>query len=351
MSIKTAVESIYRSLCQLALSHPLVLLHPIGRYNNILVAKLSQDESIHSFYYALQAPDKRLKSFLENIGTELSWQAEESDIEKKISQVLIATDGLPESLGETVKQFGQILNDLSNRPYLLILDDFDLADRASELQAFMDALAGVLPTHAHIIIRSRQVPRLSWLELIARNQAAIFLDGQSLDENFLNPAQKKQGEFDFEAFALYGGRVLYKGKVVDDWEGLLPKLLFFFVLNRGTVTRSEICQTFWPQLSSHQAVNVFHVTKRRLHKALGRDILMHNDEQYYIDTSLSVYYDVIAFLETIVKARNASKPNELWQKAIALHNQPFLEPYNEPWIQLSRDAFNAALAEAIEALS
>src|SRR4029077_14782627 len=71
-----------------------------------------------------------------------------------------------------------------------------------------------------------------------------------------------------EIFGLGPGTVMLDSEPIDSWEGHLPRLLFFFALDRPVVTRSEICQAFWPELNTDQAVNVFHVTKRRLHKAL-----------------------------------------------------------------------------------
>ena len=53
------------------------------------------------------------------------------------------------------------------------------------------------------------------------------------------------------------------------------------------VTRADICQAFWPELPLDQAVNVFHVTKRRLHKALGFDVLVHEGGHYRVNPALN----------------------------------------------------------------
>jgi two-component SAPR family response regulator len=352
MSIKTSIEAIYNSLREVAFRSKLLLLHPKSRYSNILVAKLTQDEAVHCFYYALQPADKGLKSLIENLGDELSQQTTNLNFGKDFRNLLAKAGDSSENLDQLANQVVQILDNLSPKPYLLILDDFDLADKASEVQPFIELIAGILPAHAHMIIRSRHLPRLSWLELMAKKQANIFFDGQILDENFRDPDNKREGKIDLEAFALDNARVLYKGKPVDNWEGHLPKLLFFFVLNRGQVTRTEICQAFWPELPIDQAVNVFHVTKRRLHKALGLDILIHSDDHYQISPDVNVYYDVIAFVEGAAKARNSrNNTHELWQKALSLYHSPFLKNYNEPWVQASRDAFDTVFAEATEVVS
>jgi len=142
------------------------------------------------------------------------------------------------------------------------------------------------------------------------------------------------------------------GESVDSWEGHLPRLLFFFALDRPVVTRSEICQAFWPELSTDQAVNVFHVTKRRLHKAieaLGVDALIHEDGSYRVNPQLSIHYDVTDFVGALVEARIASPKTNVaaWQRVIDVYHRPFLQGHNEPWILQRRYEYQTGYLEAL----
>ncbi len=148
------------------------------------------------------------------------------------------------------------------------------------------------------------------------------------------------------------GHVILDGDTVDSWEGHLPRLLFFFALDRPVVTRSEICQAFWPDLSNEQAVNVFHVTKRRLHKALevvGMDILIHDGGYYRINPALNIHYDIMDFVSALVEGRSAAPENKLamWQRAIDLYQRPFLQGHHEAWILKRREEYQAGYIEAL----
>ena len=71
-----------------------------------------------------------------------------------------------------------------------------------------------------------------------------------------------------EVYGFGPGRVIIDGCPVTTWEGRLPRDLLFYVINRRGVRRDDILRAFWPELAEDQAVNVFHVTKRRLNKAV-----------------------------------------------------------------------------------
>jgi len=187
--------------------------------------------------------------------------------------------------------------------------------------------------------------------MVAKKRAALLLDENIIDDNFYG--NRRDAAFDLEVFALGPGYVDLKGKRVESWEGHLPRLLFFFALDKPIVTRSEICNAFWPDLDIDQAVNVFHVTKRRLHKALGVDVLVHTESHYSISPDMNVYYDVLDFVETLVKGRNPNNPNpfDAWQHAAKLYRGPFLQGHNDSWIEERRVAFRTGYLEALTAMA
>ena len=170
-----------------------------------------------------------------------------------------------------------------------------------------------LPSHCQMVINSRTLPRLPWVSLIAQKKAVILHDDMLVSSDFYD--MRTEGHPRLEVYALGPGYVLLNGEPIDTWEGHLPRLLFFFALDRPVVTRSEICQAFWPDLDNDQAVNVFHVTKRRLHKALDFDVLVHEGGYYRVNPEVSIYYDIMAFVGALVKGRSPETQDKaaFWQ--------------------------------------
>ncbi|MBE2270698.1 MAG: hypothetical protein IAE80_20840 [Anaerolinea sp.] len=243
--------------------------------------------------------------------------------------------------------FASDISELSSQPFFLILDEYDRSDVADDVQMFIEKLVGRLPQHCRLIVNSRTLPRLPWVSMIARGDAVLLEDDAVIRREFYDLQGK--GSKMLEVYALGPGFVLLNDQPIDTWEGHLPRLLFFFALDRPVITRSEICQAFWPELDIDQAVNVFHVTKRRLHKALDMDVLVHDEGYYRVNPELDVYYDVMQFVAHMMDARNVTSQTHIasWQRAIDLYRGPFLQGHTDSWIQDRRADFRAGYLEAL----
>lgn len=193
------------------------------------------------------------------------------------------------------------------------------------------------------------------MSLIAQRQAVMLRDKDLIRTDFY--ANQSPESARMVISALGPGHVLLDNELIEAWEGHLPRLLFFFALERPYVTRSEICQAFWPELHSDQAVNVFHVTKRRLHKALdvlGMDVLVHESSFYRVNPALQIHYDVVDFVGALVDGRTATTPAEqlsAWQRAVDLHQYPFLQGHSEGWITRRRHEYMAGYIEALSSIA
>ncbi|GAB5492146.1 MAG: hypothetical protein Phog2KO_23610 [Phototrophicaceae bacterium] len=346
MKLNAAMNAAYEALLQQATNTPVLLLHPNSRYRSILVAMLINDENVNSFYYALGSNDINLKTFIEILTQEMLNQHPTFGRHLNLLSPSIF-ENLAENLVIVVDKFAQELSELSDDDFIFILDEYDRSDNADDIHGFIERLADVLPENCHLVLNSRTLPRLPWVAMIAKNRAALLLDDHLVEADFYD--NKRDSAYDLEVFALGPGVVDYQGERIQSWEGHLPRLLFFFALDKPVVTRSEICGAFWPNLKIDQAVNVFHVTKRRLHKALDLDVLVHQDSLYQINPEFNVYYDVLDFVETLMKGRNANnpKPFESWQHAAKLYKGPFLQGHKDPWIQDRRSAFRVGYLEAL----
>lgn len=318
-----------------------LLLHPDSKYRSLVVAALLQGRDYPVFYYALGAEDINLPSFLTGLIHSVSKQKPGFGNHLLLKWNDLGPSVMVEALAADLAQLGE------GQPFILILDEFDRSDEADDIQFFLEHLANSLPDGCTILINTRTVPRLSWISLMAKQRGIMLKDAQFIRENFYR--QLTESEDIIEVFALGPGFVLLNDEPIDTWEGHLPRLLFFYALDRPAITRSEICAAFWPDLDSDQAVNVFHVTKRRLHKALNVDVLNHEDGYYHMAPSLRVEYDVSDFVSQLLHGRDLANPNRYnaLQNALEIYNSPFLRGHSDPWIAARRADFQAGYLEAL----
>ena len=346
MELNGLIAASYRAFQERTPGASVVLLHPASRYRSMLVAQLMNDPSIRVFYYAMGPDDVNVRSFLSGITHDLANQ--HPTFGRHLNQIHFETQ---EDLDVLLSAFLSDLNDLSDEPFLLILDEYDRTDSADDLQTFVEGMISRLPSHCKLVLNSRTLPRLPWVSFIAQKKAVILQDDHLVAQDFYG--MKTEGETKLEVFALGPGYVLLNGKQIDTWEGHLPRLLFFFALDRPVVTRSEICQAFWPDLDNDQAVNVFHVTKRRLHKALDFDVLVHEGGYYRVNPDVSIYYDIMAFVGALVKGRSPETEDKaaVWQEAIDLYRGPFLQGHSDDWIVQRRSDYQTGYLEALSEMA
>ncbi|MFC1960011.1 BTAD domain-containing putative transcriptional regulator [Chloroflexota bacterium] len=342
------VTNSFETFSQYATDTQIILLHPRGRYRSVLIARLLNDPDIQTLYYAMGPDDINLPAFLTGLAHDLTSQHPSFGHNLNLVEEHTAEGTMQHWLDALAAD----LNEWTDQPFLLVLDEYDRSDSADDIQRFIEALVPLLPSHCRVIINSRTLPRLPWVSLIACNQAIILEDEHLITGDFYDHRQQENGPR-LDVTALGPGYVSLNDGLITTWEGHLPRLLFFFVLDRPTVTRSEICQAFWPNLEIEQAVNVFHVTKRRLHKALGKDVLVHEHGYYRVNPELVVYYDVIDFVGELVNGRatTAADKIEHWQRAIDLYRGPFLQGHNDQWIQNRRASFLTGYMEAVTGMA
>lgn len=149
------------------------------------------------------------------------------------------------------------------------------------------------------------------------------------------------------------GHVLLDGQVVDNWDGLLPRSLFFYLVDRGMTTRNDIFATFWPDLSVREATNVFHVTKRKISEVLGTDLTVYWSGFYRISPKIYLSYDAIEFSELVQNGLIAPRDEavSLLRQAISLYRGDFLTSLNADWVKKRRDELLQAYVEALVALA
>jgi DNA-binding SARP family transcriptional activator len=346
MELRNLVGASYQTFKERTSDASVALLHPRSHYRSMLVAQLMNDPAMRVFYYAMGPDDVNVQSFLSGITHDLANQ--HPTFGRHLNQIHFESQ--PDH-AELLEAFVQDVEELSDEPFLLILDEYDRTDSADDLQAFVEQAIVRLTPDSKLVINSRTLPRLPWVSLIAQRKAVVLEDDKVVATDFYD--MKTDGANLLEVNALGPGYVLLNNQPVDTWEGHLPRLLFFFALDRPVVTRSEICQAFWPDLDNDQAVNVFHVTKRRLHKALDFDVLVHEGGYYRVNPDVSVNYDIMSFVGALVKGRSPETTDKAaaWQEAIDLYRGPFLQGHSDDWIMERRQEYQAGYLEALSEMA
>jgi len=347
MSLHSFIDQSYQTFQEQVDDARIILLHPRSRYRSMLIAKLLNEPDIQVYYYAMGPDDINLQAFISSITHDLADQ--HPTFGRHTNMLPQDVYKHPEDHLDTVLQtFSADLAEITDEPFLLVLDEYDRSDSSDDVQRFVERLSDQLPDNCRLVLNSRTLPRLPWVSMIAHKRAVLLQDDKIIESDFYNFGEHEDNLL--EIFALGPGFVLHDSNSIDSWEGHLPRLLFFFALDRPIITRSEICQAFWPDLDSDQAVNVFHVTKRRLHKALDTDVLVHIDGYYQVNPELHIYYDVMEFSSALMRGRNSEDINDkmqAWQRATELYRGPFLQGHNDDWIVERRTEFRAGYMEAL----
>jgi len=346
MSLTNLITPSIKTVKDQCAQHKLILFPPASRYRALLVAGLLSDPPYPLFYAGVSGGDVSLDDYLNGLVDEIG---EQQDGFGKNCRKALEKD--PKDIDALASAFARDINDLSKDDFLLLVDGFDRPGYNSKITTFMTRLIAQLPAQCHLMISSRTLPQLPWLSMVASGEAVILKDGEPISGTFYTEHVDEHPNV--EVFALGPGYVLIDGAKVDTWDGDLPRLLLFFGLDRPTVTRNDICQAFWPELDEDQAVNVFHVTKRRMHKALGFDTLIHESGHYRVNPALNLYYDVIAFVEQLSTARSLEGAEAVphWRRAVDLYRGAYLQGRDEGWITARQEDYQAGYIEALLALA
>ena len=322
---------------------PIVIIYPRHRGRNALVAMFLQHYQENVVYYSLTPGDTSLKAWLQHMVKNAMFPEEFGGQ----TRAALAAKGSPEDLAEAL---GADLAALRSDSYMLLLDSFDILKPDKTTDRFFRALADALPGHVRVVISARLLDLQPWNDLLHAGSVGVVGNEEALGGGIYgeDPALGQ-----LEVLALSGGHVYIDGRPVTSWDGSLPRHLFYFFVYHPMVTRDQIFEVFWPHMSVKEATNVFHVTKRRLHKALDFDVLVHEGGYYRVNPDVSIYYDIMAFVGALVKGRSPETEDKpaVWQEAIDLYRGPFLQGHSDDWIVQRRSDYQTGYLEALSEMA
>jgi predicted ATPase/DNA-binding SARP family transcriptional activator len=140
------------------------------------------------------------------------------------------------------------------------------------------------------------------------------------------------------------------------WGYARPReLLLFLLLNPRGVTRQEIGDAIWPDATSAQVKNSYHVTLHHLRKRLGDPAwIVLSGERYRLARERGIEWDAERFEEemrSLLHAPVAPDP-EILERALACYRGPLLDGAgNARWLEDARDRFRRLHVEGLVLLA
>ncbi len=327
-----------------------ILLYPWTNYKNLFLTHFLDNARDGLLYYRIPTDETRLSDWLDALVNELD--AVLGNFGKQIRTVL--EKGTPTQLGEALAADLGKLNQSDS--VILYIDELDRVPFDDDFQKFIQVLISELPTNVQLAFSSRLLSRQPWYEMVVSGDAVVLgtehrkSDVMFTVEDIMRPQ--------LEVYALGRGYALVNGQQITNWDGALPRNLFFFFIDRPLVTRDEIFEVFWPNLSVKEATNVFHVTKRKISERITMKVgdednyeLTQYSSGFYMPSDKVVrHYDVSDFQEALEQALVAAderKEESLLMRAIDLYKSPFLQTINMKWVEERREHLRTMYAQAL----
>lgn len=330
-------EHLYETLAvqyeSLASEKTLIILHPSAYAQHYLFEQFLL-QHLDAVYVHLPI-DGTLQTVLDHISTaflEQTGQSVEFDARVEIA----------------AQQFAAICGQSACN--LLYLDGFD-GDIAHALAPVIIHTAPLLQNGKHIILAGRRFPTDIYTDSsITAHIGILQLEHDHLAMDYLPTDDRIL----MEVRAFGEGNVWINGKLIERWEGSLPRTLFFYFIDRAMTTRADIFNTFWPDLSTKEATNVFHVTKSKVNEILGVPLMTYSSGYYRISPDIDLRYDAVLFQEAIQNA-DVAEDNEaaanLFRSAINLYRHDLLTSIRADWANRRREEMRDMAGSALLSLA
>jgi len=327
-----------------------VLLYPWTNYRNLFLTHFLSSAKEGLLYYRIPTDVTTLTDWMSTLVTEFDEVL--GSFGSNLRGVL--PDGSAEMLGQALA--ADLTAYSGGQPIVLFIDELDRMPLDNGFRKFISALVNGLPDNIQIAFSSRLLTHQPWYDMVARGEAAVLGTEYRKDDVMftVESAPKPQ----LEVYALGRGYALVNGQPITNWDGALPRNLFFYFIDHSLVTRDEIFATFWPDLSVKEATNVYHVTKRKISERISMkvgdtrnyELTQYNGGFYTPSEKVVRHYDVGDFQECVERALLTGDEREeeaLLTRAIDLYKAPFLQTIEMKWVVERRDQLRQQYAQAL----
>jgi two-component SAPR family response regulator len=143
--------------------------------------------------------------------------------------------------------------------------------------------------------------------------------------------------------------------VMADWRTKAVRdLFFYFLIKQDAATKEQIVEVLWPETPAQAVKKRFKDEIYRLRRAVGRNVVVLDEEYYRFNRALDYEYDVDAFESYLARAhktKDTAKRIEWFQKAVDLVQGPFLSEVDALWVFEERERLGQIYASALEELA
>ena len=326
-----------------------VLLYPWTNYRNLFLTHFLSSAKEGLLYYRIPAEVTSLNEWLQGLIAEFDDVL--GGFGAHLRDALAANE--PDVLGEAL---AADLAAYSDEPIVLFIDELDRVPLDIHFRKFIQALIAALPNHVQVAFSSRLLTYQPWYDMVARGEAVVL--GTEYRRNDVMFTVEETPKPQLEVYALGRGYALVNGQQITNWDGALPRNLFFYFVDHPLVTRDEIFKTFWPDLNVKEATNVFHVTKRKISERIslkvgeagGYELTQYSGGFYMPSEKVVRHYDAGDFQESVERALTTLDEREeelLLNRAIDLYKAPFLQMIEMKWTIERREQMRQLYSQAL----
>ena len=292
-----------------------VLLYPWTAYRNLFLAYLLQKGDDSLLYHRVREEDNSFTQFVQTLLDELN------DLLAGFgNDTQAALDG--GDAGQTGMALAQELGQIDGYD-TFFLDELDRVPLSRSFRKFLDAFVTNLPDTMQLVVNSRLLTYNPWIELVENGDAVVF--GTEFRHNDLMFTVSDERKPQLEIYSFGPGHAVVNGREIETWDGALPRNLFFFFVDNELVTRDQIFEVFWPDLTVKEATNVFHVTKRKITEKISNQVFKRGNYEltqygngfYTPGDKVVRHYDVADFEAAIDEATmtfNEEKQEALYRR-------------------------------------
>ena len=326
-----------------------ILLYPWTNYRTLFLTHFLANAREGLLYYRIATEEATLESFLQGLLAEFTVVL--GDFGDNLRSALQEPN--PNALGAAL---AADLNEYSSGSTVLYIDELDRLPMDDSFNQFITALVGNLKAGAQVAFSSRLLMYQPWYNMVVRGDAVVLGTEYRRDDVVFTVEETPKPQL--EVYSFGRGHALVNGQPITNWDGALPRNLFFFFLDHALVTRDEIFRTFWPELNVKEATNVFHVTKRKITERISLKVVeggnyeltQYNSGFYLPSDKVVRHYDVGDFQSAVERAMASDNEKEelaLYLQAIDVYRAPYLQTVEMPWVQERREQLRQLHSQAL----
>jgi len=334
-------------------NNKIFILYPHTNYHNLYLSYFLNEVKEGLLYYRIQKGHSNLHDLI--CGLIREYRPLAHSFGQHVQPLL--ENATPDRLGQALAHEFADLN--GQQCTVLYLDEFDRMQITDDLQQFIRAFISHFDSHMRLAVSSRLLTYEPWIESVRQGHAAVLGTGHR--QNDLIYSTEAEDKPQLEVYAFGRGHVFVNGQPIISWDGALPRHLFFYFMDNPLVTRDEIFDVFWSNLSVKEATNVFHVTKRKITERISQ--LVDHSGSYELTQFASGFYtqsdkivrhydvtDFELFINQGERTLDKQRRAEAYQRAVEIYKGPFLKTIDMPWVVERREKLREMFAGALISL-